>query len=654
MKLLKKIIREILALVLIAELCVLPSAAIAADITVDTSVSNKPTLDTAQNGVTIVNLATVNDNGESQNYFTDYNVPKDGVILNNSLDNGRSSLGGVVYANPNYKENGIAATLVITEVTGSGRSNILGYTEMFGQKADYILVNPNGIVMNGSGFINMPMVTICTGSSIYNSSGDFTGFSVTGGGVYIEGNGVDATGTDYFSIITRTAMLSAPLWGNTVDITTGTGTYNYSDGSFSQQDTGTSSPEYSIDASVFGSIYAGRIILVSNEHGVGVRSAGTVNADVSDVTITADGNIVLNSAKAAGKIKIVSVSGKVTDTGEVTAKGDIDLSATGIVNSGTITSDSDITANGTLVNDGGTICASGSGTFSDAGAVSNSGGTIETGGGITIQGASSLDNTGGKILSNGDVSVKSAGTATNQDGVIYSSTDVEVTAGAIDNGNGRILSDGTAGLETTAGTLNNEEGTITTVSDLTVTGSLDNKNGDITLTGSSGTISIDAGTGFDNTGGNIQSGGSIELSTTGDYTVDEKTGNLYADKKLKLKAENITNTAGLNMNGSIEIEAEDSFTNSSGAKVVSGDTLTVKAGETVTNSGELSGKEISINCDSLTNSTDAVISGGGGTTGITVTGDATNSGRISSYGNLEITACSVTKYRREFRNFMRG
>ena len=60
---------------IVGELCILPNSILASDITVDQNIQvNGPSVDKAQNGVTIINLARPNDNGVSHNKFENYNV----------------------------------------------------------------------------------------------------------------------------------------------------------------------------------------------------------------------------------------------------------------------------------------------------------------------------------------------------------------------------------------------------------------------------------------------------------------------------------------------------------------------------------------------------------------------------------------------------
>ena len=118
-------------------------------------VTPQTTLDHAQNGVPLVNIATPNGKGVSHNQFEQFNVNPQGLILNNSASAGVSVLGGAIAGNTNLL--GGTARLILNEVTGASRSTLNGATEVFGDRAEYILANPNGITCNGCGFINTPM-----------------------------------------------------------------------------------------------------------------------------------------------------------------------------------------------------------------------------------------------------------------------------------------------------------------------------------------------------------------------------------------------------------------------------------------------------------------------------------------------------------------
>ena len=141
----------------IASLFLLPQLVLAAGITVVEGPGGIPQLQNQQ-GVPIVNIVAPNAGGLSHNQFLDYNVDRQGVVLNNALQAGQSQLAGQLAANPQFQ--GQAASVILNEVISRNASTLNGAQEIFGKAADYVLANPNGISVNGGSFINLSLIHI--------------------------------------------------------------------------------------------------------------------------------------------------------------------------------------------------------------------------------------------------------------------------------------------------------------------------------------------------------------------------------------------------------------------------------------------------------------------------------------------------------------
>ena len=128
--------------------------------------STDTNIDTAQNGITIINIADPNS-GVSINNYDDFNISSDGAVFNNSPNAGNSHLAGAIVGNNNLQHG--FANIILNQITGSQGSNLLGYMEVYGKQAELIIANPNGIYCNGCGFINTSKVQLVTGNAIVNN-----------------------------------------------------------------------------------------------------------------------------------------------------------------------------------------------------------------------------------------------------------------------------------------------------------------------------------------------------------------------------------------------------------------------------------------------------------------------------------------------------
>ncbi|MCA6222682.1 filamentous hemagglutinin N-terminal domain-containing protein, partial [Photorhabdus antumapuensis] len=147
-----------------------------------------------QGNIPVVNIATPNDAGISHNTYKEFNVATQGAVLNNAIQAAQSQLAGQLNANPNL--HGKAAELIINEVTGSGQSNLQGRLEIFGNKANMMIANPNGITCDGCGFINTASATLTTGKPQFDKQGALEALEVKKGQIIIGGKGLDGKATD--------------------------------------------------------------------------------------------------------------------------------------------------------------------------------------------------------------------------------------------------------------------------------------------------------------------------------------------------------------------------------------------------------------------------------------------------------------------------
>jgi filamentous hemagglutinin len=122
-------------------------------------------VDQTQNGLPKVNIATPNGAGVSHNIYQEFNVGRQGLILNNGANNSNTSLAGWVEGNPNLTA-GNEAKMILNEVVGAKPSQLQGFLEVAGKKADVIIANENGVTCHGCGFINTSRVTLTSGLPI--------------------------------------------------------------------------------------------------------------------------------------------------------------------------------------------------------------------------------------------------------------------------------------------------------------------------------------------------------------------------------------------------------------------------------------------------------------------------------------------------------
>ena len=426
-------LKQLLSVIISYSLIVLPLNA--ADIQTDGTTNT--TLDTAQNGVTVVNIANPNANGLSHNKFTNYNVSSQGLILNNSKDTTvNTQLSGYIYGNTNLTSN---AKTILNEVTSTNRSTLQGYTEVAGQKADLVIANPNGITINGAGFINTSAVTLTTGTPII-LNGKLSSFNIQGGDISIQGDGLDASQQDSAHLYSYYLTLNAAIHAKELDIKLGKNNIDYETKQItSHQDLGTAS--LLLDSSALGGMYAQRISLVGTDKGIGVNLPPEVLASNGDISISNDGTIELQKLTATN-IAVTSTD-NINLNGNTYASDSTNLQASGdiTVNSGTIAAKNSIDIKSTNFTNGATVFA---GLNQDSSQNSNGVLNIQS---DTVTNSAQLESTNTLTIQTNNL-INNAGT-------IKSNNDLTIVSSSLDNTNGSLKAVHDSSITTNSAVLTN-------------------------------------------------------------------------------------------------------------------------------------------------------------------------------------------------------
>ncbi|HGU0615809.1 TPA: contact-dependent inhibition effector tRNA nuclease [Escherichia coli] len=529
-------------------------------------------MDKAANGVPVVNIATPNGAGISHNRFTDYNVGKEGLILNNATGKlNPTQLGGLIQNNPNLKAGGEAKG-IINEVTGGNRSLLQGYTEVAGKAANVMVANPYGITCDGCGFINTPHATLTTGKPVMNADGSLQALEVTEGSITINGAGLDGTRSDAVSIIARATEVNAALHAKDLTVTAGANRIT-ADGRVSALKGEGDVPKVAVDTGALGGMYARRIHLTSTESGVGVN-LGNLYAREGDIILNSAGKLVLKNSLAGGNTTVtgtnVSLSGDNKAGGNLSVTGTTGLT----LNQSRLVTDKNLvlSSSGQIVQNGGELTA-GQNAMLSAQHLNQTSGTVNAAENVTL---TTTDDTTlkGRSVAGKTLTVSSG--SLNNGGTLVAGRDATVKTGTFSN-TGAVQGNG---LKVTA-------------TDLTSTGSI--KSGStLDISVRNATLSGDAG-----------AKDSARVTASGTL---ENRGRLVSDDVLTLSATQINNSGTLSGAKELVVSAdtltttEKSVTNSDGNLMLNSASSTL-AGETS------AGGTVSVKGNSLKTTTTAQTQG---------------------------------------------
>ncbi|RIV67359.1 hemagglutinin repeat-containing protein [Burkholderia pseudomallei] len=286
--------------------------------------ANAPSVIQTQNGLQQVNITKPSGAGVSLNTYSQFDVPKQGVIVNNSPTLTNTQQAGYINGNPNLSPNG-AARIIINQVNSNNPSQLKGYVEIAGQRAEMIISNSSGLVVDGGGFINTSRAILTTGTPNLNADGSLAGFNVTRGLITVQGAGLTATNVDQVDLISRAVQANAAIYASNLNVVAGANQVNHETLQATRIQGDGPAPAVAIDVGQLGGMYSNRIFLVGTEGGVGVRNAGTIAADAMGLTLTTDGRLV-----QAGKISsvgnvAVSAAGGIENSGTTYAQQSVSL-----------------------------------------------------------------------------------------------------------------------------------------------------------------------------------------------------------------------------------------------------------------------------------------------------------------------------------------
>ncbi|MEJ8561543.1 DUF637 domain-containing protein [Yoonia sp. GPGPB17] len=560
------------------------------------------------------------------------------------------------------------ATVILNEVSGTTRSVLEGALEVHGASADVIVANPNGITCDGCGFINTPRVTLTTGLAEIGATGALSGFAVTGGDVLIGTNGADARATTIFDIVSRRISLQGPVAaGGDLSLIAGQNDFDYGSRSATSRGSDGNAPGIAIDSSLLGGMYAGRISILATEAGSGVNMQGQMAANAGEMTLTADGRLVMGQVQARGPLRATSQSSTVRaertifSDEAITLQG---LTAVEIAENTLVASQSDVALVGSNISlETGAIVAAGvtsSGAQTTSGSLTLSGTAIDAGEGTLVAGARiALE------AATVDLSRENAATAD----TVRSLGDVDITTGTLTATNGQIRA-GDVLTISNSGDVAISGGDFASVSGLDVTADSISANATLNTQGTAnlratvgsvvneGRVAGDAGANL-TAETSITNAGDVLSQTVASLTAGMTITNAATGQVVSAASQlnaNAVDNAGLaaSQTGALSIASDQSVTNTGTLVGVSALDLTV--GGPVINSGDMVAQgAITITglnngaSGAITNQADGLINGGsvvnlngaslnnGGAIGaasgalsVDVTGDITNTGLLYS------------------------
>ncbi|QIM62537.1 hypothetical protein A1D29_04065 [Pasteurellaceae bacterium Orientalotternb1] len=305
---LSKSIQEIInPKTLSALLLTLPTIALANNpaIEVDSQHKNNASVEFTPNNVAVIDIAKPEYDGISDNRFNRFNVENGAVFKNNKQAETSTLIG---HQEKSKHLGDTSAKAILAQVTGKEETKLKGGLEVLGDKADLLIVNPNGVTVNGVQTFNTERFVVSTSDVIDPKNG--LNLSVDKGTVTIEKDGLATDGLRYVDIVAKKIVQKGAIKHNTAktmnpaDINLVAGSSTYDVKKRKAKSKGQSSDEIILTGEEAGSMYGDHINFIVTDNGAGVNHKGIILSESDIVIQSQNGKVNVSTVQSKSEVKI--------------------------------------------------------------------------------------------------------------------------------------------------------------------------------------------------------------------------------------------------------------------------------------------------------------------------------------------------------------
>ncbi|QIM64766.1 YopT-type cysteine protease domain-containing protein [Frederiksenia canicola] len=298
----QEIVRHVLALPILLSL---PAMATANPIEVDPNHKDKVSVEITSNNVAIIDIAKPEHDGISDNRFNKFNV-ENGAVFKNNKQADTSTLVGYQEKSKHLRDQ--SAKAILAQVTGHEETKLKGGLEVLGDKADLLIVNPNGVSVNGVRTFNTDRLVISTSNVIDPKKG--LHLSVDKGQVSIEENGLATDGLRYVDIVAKKINQKGAIKHNTkttlnpANINLVAGSSDYDVEKRTAKSKNVHNEEVILTGAETGSMYGDKVQFIVTDKGAGVHHKGIILSEADIVIESQGGKVSIETIQAKNVIDI--------------------------------------------------------------------------------------------------------------------------------------------------------------------------------------------------------------------------------------------------------------------------------------------------------------------------------------------------------------